>query len=88
MRQKRSPYLPLDRVLILSEEVLKLQCLLEFLEEQFNLPACFVEFCNRRCRPFKVVGKKHKVVHFSFYLDTRCDTPQDIGMIILCVVSR
>jgi hypothetical protein len=44
VRQKRSPYLPLNRILVLAEEVLKLQRLFKLLEEQFNLPPCLVEF--------------------------------------------
>ena len=38
MRQKRRPYLPLNRFFIFPEEILKLKCLLEFLEEDFDLP--------------------------------------------------
>jgi hypothetical protein len=47
VRQKRSPCLPLNRILVLAEEVLNLQRLFKLLEEQFNLPPCLVEFRNR-----------------------------------------
>ena len=88
VRQKSSPYLPLNRVLVLSEEVLKLQSLLKFLEEQFNLPACFVEFCNRRRGPFEVVGKENEVMPIAVYLDKCRDAPQDIGIGLFCLDSR
>ena len=44
MREHRSPYLPFDRILVLSEERLELERLLELLElelleEEFNRPS-------------------------------------------------
>ena len=42
MREHGRPYLPLDGVLVLAEEVLELERLLEFLEEQLHRPAGLV----------------------------------------------
>ena len=55
-----NPYLCLYRVLGRSVESLDSQVLLYPLEEEFHLPAAFVQLCDSQCRKQKVVGQKDK----------------------------
>ena len=55
-----APDLRLDGVLAVAQELLDSQVLLDPFEEQFDLPAIFVQCCNRQWRQHKVVGQKDK----------------------------
>lgn len=55
-----APDLRLDGVLAVAQELLDSQVLLDPFEEQFDLPAIFVQGCNRQWRQHKVVGQKDK----------------------------
>ena len=53
---ERRPNLPLHRLFIVTYKVTELQTLLEFLEEDFNRPAAFVEIANAARREAHVVA--------------------------------
>ena len=55
-----NPDLSLHRIFGSTVEGLDSQMLLDPLEEEFDLPAALVEFCDRECRQSEVVGQKDK----------------------------
>ena len=56
------PYLGSHCVLAGAEECLDAQVLLDPFEEQFDLPASFVDRCDDFCRQIEVIGQKYKAL--------------------------
>ena len=54
-----NPDLSLHRIFGSTVEGLDSQMLLDPLEEEFDLPAALVKFCNGECRQSEVVGQKN-----------------------------
>ena len=75
-RQKSRPDLPLDRVLVVPDEVVELACLLEFLEKQLDRPSCAVEFRHRFRGPLEVVREEDHPPHLAAHFDHRRDAPE------------
>jgi len=69
MRERRSPYLPFNRILVLSEERLELERLLELLEEELNRPSRLVQPRDRGRAPIEVVRVEHHLAQLSFDFD-------------------
>ena len=63
MRKQPDPYLPLDCVLAVADEVMDLAGLLEFLEESFDAPPVAIDFRHGSRGPLQIVRQKHHLLH-------------------------
>lgn len=77
MDKEPRPDLPLDRVLAVADEVVKLACLFQHLEEQLGRPLCAVELRHGLCRPLEIVREEDDhLPHLSAHLDHGRDAPE------------
>ena len=76
VHQKTGPDLPLDRVLVVPDEVTELTCLFELFEEQLDCPSRSVEFGHGPCGPVAVVREEGRSPHPPSDLDHRRDAPK------------
>jgi len=72
------PDLPLDRLLVVADEVLELERLLEFLEEGLDGPPCLVESCDGTRAPGEVIRDEGQLHVASVHLDDCGDTAQHV----------
>ena len=80
-----APDLRLHRVLAVADETFDAQMLLDPLEEQFDLPAAFVERGDSQCGQGGIVGQEHQRLAGLRIFET--DAPQLLGIILRDVVS-
>ena len=76
VHQKPGPDLPLDRVLVVPDEVTELACLFELFEEQLDRPSRSVEFGHGPCGLVAVVREEGHSPHLPPDLDHRRDAPK------------
>jgi len=76
--QQRRPYLPLDRLLVVADEVDQLHGLFQLLEEHLDLPSGSVQFGNRPGTPRQVVCDKGHGNLLAVNLNDRLDQSQSL----------
>jgi hypothetical protein len=79
------PDLRLDRVLAVAQKLLDAQVLLDPFEEQFHLPATFVQSSNGQGRQGRVVGEEDQSLLGCWVLEP--DTSQVFGVVLRNVVT-
>ncbi len=83
MHEHPRPDLPLDRVLVVADEVADLAGLLEFLEEQLDGPPRPVQFRDGARAPVEVVRQESHLLHLAVHLDVRGHAAQGDGIELL-----
>ena len=79
--QQPRPDLPLDRLLVIADEVPELERLLEFLEEGLDGPARPVQFRDCARTPFEVVGDEGHLLVLAVHLDDGRDKAERAGIL-------
>ena len=74
-----APYLRLDRVLAVAQKLLDAQVLFDPFEEQFHLPAAFVQSGNGQGWQGRVVGQEDQSLFGCWVLEP--DTAQVFGVV-------
>jgi len=79
--QQARPDLPLDRLLVIADEVPELERLLEFLEESLNGPARPVQFRDGARTPLEAVGDEGHLLVLAVHLDDGGDKAERAGIL-------
>ena len=80
VHQEPRPDLPLDRVLVVADEVADLAGLLELLEERLDPPPRPVQLRDRPSAPLHVVREEGHLEHLAVVLHLRCDAAEDAAV--------
>ena len=78
--QQRRPYLPLDGLLVMADEVNQLHRLLDLLKEHFDLPSCPIQLGHGPGAPDQVVGDEGHHDLLAVHLDDGLYQPQPFGV--------
>ena len=84
VRQQGSPDLPAHCVLVVAEEICKLERLLDFLEEHLDAPAALVELADGEGRSLEVVGDEGHFNHPPLDFHIGGHQPEFLRIMLLC----
>ena len=84
MYKQSDPYLPFDRVLVRPDEVRKLECLLDLLEEYLHRPAGPVELRDGLGGPVHVIGYEGHLPELPVDLHARPDAAESPRVFARC----
>ena len=73
--QQACPDLPLHSVGVVAEKIGQLNGLFDFLEEDFNVPATSIQFCDSPGAPLHVIGQKLQFAIFPINFNQRNNPP-------------